>query len=165
MSLVVNSHGMGAATPGGSPSLNSPGWANACGLSYASYLFDWDCWGEPYSAWQTAFYATQPGGANALAIPGPPPLAGPADMYALPDATGQAAQDISNAQIAGAQGSIAAANPPSSPIDSCTTLSAGWPWPLSSLSCSTMLMVGGIALFAVWALGTAGSGGPRIYAR
>jgi hypothetical protein len=157
--MVLNSHGLGTvATPTGSPSLNSPGWANACGLSFASYLFDYDCWGEPYSAWQTAFYATQPGGANALVIPGPPPLAGPPDMYVLPDTTGQAAQDISNAQISAAQAAIAAANPPpSSPIDSCTTLSASWPWPLSSLSCSTMLLVGIASVFGLAYL----SGGRR----
>lgn len=74
----------------------------------------------------------------------------PASLTTIPDTTGQAAQDLSNAAIAATQANIDAANPPIA-ADSCETLTANWPWPFDGVACSTFMLygVGALALFMV----------------
>jgi len=73
-------------------SLNSPGAANACGLSLPSFLTNPLCWGASYSDWQNAFYGTSavsPLAGPVTATPPPPanivtPVTG-SDPNAIPD--------------------------------------------------------------------------------
>ena len=151
--MVINSGGLGAVSLPPGPSLNSPGWANACGLSYLSYLFNVDCWGESYSAWQQAFYAQ----AGTLNVPAPAALGVPATALTDPnavlaDTTGAVAQGISDQQILQSQESIAGANPPG-PALSCTWL---------NISCTTWVIGGVIGMLALVAIG---GGSPRRYGR
>ena len=69
-SVVLNSGGLGDFFL----STNDPGAANACGVSYASFLTNPMCWGNSWSDWQNAFYgvsATAPG-ATVTGAPGTP---------------------------------------------------------------------------------------------
>ena len=143
---VINSAGFGAVGAlGPSPSLNDPGWANACGMSWPSYLFQPDCWGYSYDQWNTAFY--KPATTLAITLPVGPvaPDSALTAPYVVTPAEAQAASD---AAILQTQANNAAVNPPSTP-DSCTALSANWPWPLDGLTCSGMLL-GGLGLVAAF---------------
>jgi hypothetical protein len=48
--------GLGAIGALGSTAAdNVPGLNNACGMSYLSYLTDWNCWGDSFANWQAAY--------------------------------------------------------------------------------------------------------------
>lgn len=120
--FVINSggyEGLGDTAPSllslvpgaASPSLTSAPWANTCGSSLAAFILNAQCWGNSYSDWEAAYNSF-----SGLNIPAPAPLSVPVTALADPnavlgDTTGQAAQALSNAQIAASQAAIAAANP------------------------------------------------------
>lgn len=143
--LVVNSGGMGAAAPSlpAGPTLTSPGWQNACGVNYGSYLFNVDCWGYSYTDWQNAFYAQ----AGTLTIPTPAAIGTPSSALTDPnavlgDTTGQISQDLSNQQISQTQQSLAAQNPPgASATDSCMLY--------TGISCTWLLVAAGVGLIVI----------------
>ena len=149
-SVVINSGGLG----GFFLSLNDPGAANACGLTWAGYLADPECWGNSWSDWQNAFYGVT------AAVPGTTVTAGPAAPTAAQIAAATTPDEM-NALVASlvagqgqAQQSVDAAyvdqtssNMPNTTPDACATTSASWPWPFSDMSCSSMA-IAAAAVFA-----------------
>jgi hypothetical protein len=134
--FVINSEGLGGAT---ASDLAAP----CVAFGYASYLTNPSCWGQSYDSWQTQFYG--PNAVLSIATPAVPGV--PSTLTSLPDTTGDAAQDLSNAALAVTQASNAASNPVTA--DSCQTLSNGWPYPFGDMDCPTMLMWGLGALAAI----------------
>lgn len=110
MNLVVNSGGLGSTASDvllGTPTLTSAAWANACGDNFPSYILDFNCWGNSYSDWQAALASF-----STINIPAPTAPAAPVDLTGgVPDTTGAASQDLSNAAILATQAATAAANP------------------------------------------------------
>lgn len=121
-SLVINSQGLGTlmlADCSTGQMIDCDSWSN---------LFNWTCWGAC---------------PNALAITTPVAPGAPASLTAIPDTTGAAAQALSNAAMTQTLANNAAANVAvGSSEDTCSTLSANWPWPLDGISCSSMLIAG-----------------------
>ncbi len=151
MSLVVNSGGLGAATP---QTVDlSPENIAACQSGWY-YINPVPCWSMSPDAWKAA--AALPAAPYAVSGPVAQPCAYSVTQVCTP-ADGQAASDAGIVQTqANAAAAIGAL--PDNPL-------GVQPCEYFGLSCTTLMWIGGIALFAVWALGTAGSGGPRIYAR
>lgn len=153
--LVINSEGLGDATTvtqssGLAPSLNDPAWQAQCGQNFGTYLTDPWCWGDSWSNWQNAYMLSPSGG---LTVTTPVTVGAPASGLTDPnavlgDTTGATSQDLSNAAIAATQANNAGANPPdaNSLGDSCTALSANWPYPFDSLNCTEMMAIGGVTL-------------------
>lgn len=138
--------GMGTTVaPSGSPSLNSPAWANACGLSYLSWLTNWNCWGYSYDEWSAAFYATT-GGTLTITTPVAPGT--PSDLTTVPDTTGQTSQDLANAALAATQAANAAANQPNEYLPCAQSIA-----PLIPGLCDSYIYIGAAALIAVFVYG------------
>ena len=116
-------------------------------IGYCSGALYWvlpECWGLSHQAWiDAAGVPSVP--TNLIAAP-----AGPADMYALPDTTGAAAQALSNAAIAQTQANIQnyVSNLPDNPAgtDTCEWM---------GISCTTLVWIA----VAVAAVAWIGSGG------
>lgn len=131
--LAVNSSGLGATA--------SETAAQCVALGYASYLFNPACWGQSYADWQAQFY-----GPSTLAIAPPVAPAAPADLTALPDTTGQTAQNLSDQALLATQAANVADNPST---DACQRLSSSWPYPAVNLDCPTMFLWGAGVFLAV----------------
>lgn len=126
--LVINSGGLGTY------------WVGDCttgeliDCDSLSNFFNSACWGFGCAA---KLNVTTP------VAPGAPSTVYTNPNQVVPDTTGQTAQDLSNAAILATQAANKAANPPV-PVDSCQTLTAGWP---ITLTCSQMLLAG-VGIFA-----------------
>lgn len=131
-SLVINSGGLGAT--------QSDLAAPCVAYGYASYLTNPTCWGQSYDSWNAQFY-----GASTINVTPPVAPGTPASLTTLPDTTGQAAQDLSNAALSATQAANAAANPVTA--DACQTFTNSWPYPFGNLTCGEMFGWG-VGIFA-----------------
>ena len=129
--LVINSGGLGSA---------SDEAAQCVALGYASYLTNPSCWGQSYDSWDQQFY-----GANTLTVTQPSAPGTPSSLTTIPDTTGQAAQDLSNAALSATQAANAAANPVTA--DSCQSFTNNWPYPFGNMTCGEAF-AWGVGIFA-----------------
>lgn len=137
-SFVINSGGLGTymlndCAPG------SPTMGTAIDCDSLLNFFNRTCWG------------LCPAGLNITAPVAPSPTNIDLTAAGVPDATGAAAQAESDAAILATQAANAAANP-SAAADSCESFTATWPYPFDGMSCTTMMLYGGLALAAIFIL-------------
>lgn len=132
--------------------------ANIGLCSSAAYWIQPQCWCMAQSAW-----------GELASIPAiPPPTTGPSvpdyaltnPNQALGDTTGANSQAASDQQITENQTELAqwaAENLPDNPaggaLDPCESLTWNWPAPFDGLNCTTVGMIGAVALFVIFFLG------------
>lgn len=135
-SLVINSGGLGVYMVNDCNS-SSPTMGQAIDCDLWSNILNYSCWGLcPAGLNITPPVAPSPSNIN-LTAPG------------VPDASGQAAQDESNAAWLATQAANAAANPPGAAADSCESFTATWPYPFDGMTCSTVALYGVLAFAAI----------------
>jgi hypothetical protein len=166
MSIAINSHGLGAAScpPGQTVSAVtgacitpqttdlSPETIAACQGGWY-WINPYPCWSMSPESWTAA--AALPAAPYAVAGPVAQPCAYSATQVCTP-ADAQAASDAAIAQTQAAAAAAIGALP-DNPLGT-------QPCEYFGLSCTTLMILGGGLALVLLVLGTASSGGPRIYA-
>jgi hypothetical protein len=134
--LVINSGGLGTYMRNDCSS-NSPTMGQAIDCDSITNFFNPTCWGLCGPGLNIASpVAPSPSNLN-LTAPG------------VPDATGDAGQDESNAALLATQAANAALNPPGAAADSCESFTATWPYPFDGMTCTTVALYGALAFAAI----------------
>lgn len=140
--LVINSGGLGTYLVEDCNNASAAGVPALIDCDSFANFFAAACWG----LCTDENVASAAGGlapAQTLSITTPAAPGVPSSLTTIPDTTGQTAQDLANAAITATQAANAAANPPATP-DQCSVYSADWPWPVTGLSCTQMILGAGI---------------------
>jgi hypothetical protein len=133
--LVINSGGLGVYMLNDCSS-SSPTMGQAIDCDSITNILNPTCWGFCGAGLNIAS-PIAPGAPSNLSAAG------------VPDATGQTAQDLSNAAMLATQAANAAANPPGPDADSCESFTASWPYPFDGMTCSTVALYGALAFAAI----------------
>lgn len=140
-SLVINSGGLGTYLVSDCNAPLVAGVAPLIDCDSLSNFFHSACWGMCTDQ-TVASMAAGLAPAQTLNVTTPVAPGSPADLTALPDTTGAAAQALSNAALLQTQTNNAAANP--AVTDQCQNFTSSWP---ISLTCNEMLLAG-VGIFA-----------------